>query len=98
MYQERGEAFEYRKKFYPGAGPTSEQAGITDPVAVFTSAFNGGYGGGAGAAPTNSFSQNYGMGAGNLGGAPGTLNQGFGSDTAGQFASGAGGPGLGSAS
>lgn len=24
LYQERAEAFEYRKKFYPGAGPTSE--------------------------------------------------------------------------
>ena len=24
LYQERSEAFEYRKKFYPGAGPTAE--------------------------------------------------------------------------
>lgn len=24
LYQERAEAFEYRKKFYPGAGPTAE--------------------------------------------------------------------------
>lgn len=24
LYQERGEAYEYRKKFYPGAGPTAE--------------------------------------------------------------------------
>ena len=31
LHQERAEAFEYRKKFYPGAGPTAEQAGITNP-------------------------------------------------------------------
>lgn len=31
LYQERAEAYEYRKKFYPGAGPTAEQAGITNP-------------------------------------------------------------------
>ena len=24
LYQERAEAFEYRKKFYPGAGPTAD--------------------------------------------------------------------------
>ena len=35
LYQERAEAFEYRKKFYPGAGPTSEQAGVSDPASVF---------------------------------------------------------------
>ena len=29
--QERAEAFEYRKKFYPDPGPTAEQAGITNP-------------------------------------------------------------------
>ena len=42
LYQERAEAFEYRKKFYPGAGPTSEQAGVSNPAAVFQSAFTGG--------------------------------------------------------
>ena len=31
LHQERAEAYEYRKKFYPGAGPTAEQAGITNP-------------------------------------------------------------------
>jgi len=31
LFHERAEAFEYRKKFYPGAGPTAEQAGITNP-------------------------------------------------------------------
>ena len=31
LLRERAEAFEYRHKFYPGAGPTSDQAGITDP-------------------------------------------------------------------
>jgi len=35
LIQERTEAFEYRKKFYPGAGPTAQQAGITDPSAAF---------------------------------------------------------------
>lgn len=44
------------------------------------------------------------MGAGSLGqpggvgGTPGTLNQGFGSDTASQFGGNGGGPGLGSGS
>jgi hypothetical protein len=33
--QERSEAYEYRKKFYPGAGPNAQQAGITDPAAAF---------------------------------------------------------------
>ena len=28
--RERTEAYEYRKKFYPGAGPTPSQAGLDD--------------------------------------------------------------------
>ena len=32
LYQERAEAFDYRKKFYPGAGPTAEQAGVSNPA------------------------------------------------------------------
>ena len=40
--QERAEAFEYRKKFYPGPGPTAEQAGITNPAQTFGGAFGGG--------------------------------------------------------
>jgi len=53
LHQERAEAYEYRKKFYPGAGPTAEQAGITDPGKAFAGAgFSGPstgptYGGGA---------------------------------------------------
>lgn len=35
LIQERSEAFEYRKKFYPGTGPTAQQAGITDPGTAF---------------------------------------------------------------
>lgn len=35
LIQERAEAYEYRKKFYPGAGPNAEQAGITNPGAAF---------------------------------------------------------------
>ena len=57
LYQERAEAFEYRKKFYPGAGPTSEQAGISNPEQAFSCVFSGGYGGGSGSmgAPPNQF-------------------------------------------
>ena len=44
LYQERAEAFEYRKKFYPGAGPTSEQAGITNPEQAFSYCFGSGSG------------------------------------------------------
>ena len=51
LHQERAEAFEYRKKFYPGAGPTADQAGISNPGQAFAGAsFGGGgptYGGGA---------------------------------------------------
>ena len=35
LFQERQEAFEYRKKFYPGQGPTADQAGVTNPAAAF---------------------------------------------------------------
>ena len=49
LFQERAEAYEYRKKFYPGAGPTADQAGITNPHQTFSNVFSGGggYGGGA---------------------------------------------------
>jgi ENTH domain len=36
LIQERAEAFEYRKKFYPGTGPNAEQAGITNPGSAFS--------------------------------------------------------------
>ena len=52
LIQERAEAFEYRKKFYPGAGPTAEQAGISNPSGTFSTVFQGGYGGGSGAMPS----------------------------------------------
>ena len=105
MYQERSEAFEYRKKFYPGAGPTAEQAGVSNPEQAFACVFSGGYGGGA---PP--------MGGGQMGGGSGmygggsaptqmgsnmpnaSYNQGFGSNDANMGNGGgfAGGPGLGS--
>ena len=53
LYQERSEAYEYRKKFYPGAGPTAEQAGVSNPSAVFSASFTGGaYGAGPSVIPS----------------------------------------------
>ena len=45
LHQERAEAYEYRKKFYPGAGPTADQAGITNPGLAFQGAGFGPSGG-----------------------------------------------------
>jgi len=34
LQQERTEAFEYRKKFYPGTGPTADQVGIGQNIGM----------------------------------------------------------------
>ena len=79
LYQERAEAFEYRKKFYPGAGPTAEQAGIADPHATFSHAFTGGYGGNPIGGGMSSASFYGGGGSSGIGLGHRTYNQGFGS-------------------
>lgn len=60
--RERTEAYEYRKKFYPGTGPTPQEAGLEGGFQP-TGGSSGGYGG-----P----SQNYGGGnqGGSYGGVP----------------------------
>ena len=34
LQQERTEAFEYRKKFYPGTGPSAEQVGLGQSLGI----------------------------------------------------------------
>ena len=82
LHQERAEAYEYRKKFYPGAGPTAEQAGITNPAAAF---------GGAGFGPSS-----YGGGSSNQGSGMGY--GGYGAGGGGSGSGGYDGPGLGQTS
>jgi len=97
LYQERAEAYEYRKKFYPGNGPTAEQAGITDPQATFGPAFTGGvYGGnpigGGGMSSSSMAPPTYGSAQSS----GSKYNQGFGSGSVGAQQSFGSGPGLGS--
>lgn len=44
--QERTEAYEYRKKFYPGTGPTPSQAGLESQSSYGGGGSSGGLGGG----------------------------------------------------
>jgi len=97
LYQERAEAYEYRKKFYPGNGPTAEQAGITDPQGTFGPAFTGGVygsnpiGGGGGMSSSSMAPPTYGSQSSGS-----SYNQGFGSGSVGVQQSFGSGPGLGS--